>query len=176
MARRACVVTAAVVSVAGCVGMPSSGPVGAISASPQSTAPAGDVIQTFPSGPQPGESPSQIVGGFLAASANYPFNAAIAREHLVSSSVRTWSPTWCGTVYRTFCPPVTPPPRPGVRQTTVVASGNEQSTFNGTGQFVSAGGGPGGRYRGARLPLSPDEGQRPVAHRQSAVQAPAHRV
>jgi hypothetical protein len=140
MARRACVVTAAVVSVAGCVGMPSSGPVGAISASPQSTAPAGDVIQTFPSGPQPGESPSQIVGGFLAASANYPFNAAIAREYLVSSAVKTWSPTWSVTVYRTFGPPVTPPPRPGVRQTTVVASGNVQSAFNGTGQFVSAGG------------------------------------
>jgi len=146
MARGACVVTAAVVSVAGCAGMPSSGPVGAISASPQSTAPAGDVIQTFPSGPQPGESPSQIVGGFLAASANYPFNAAIAREYLVSSAVKTWSPTWSVTVYRTFGPPVTPPPRPGVRQTTVVASGNEQSTFNGTGQFVSAGGTAAGGY------------------------------
>src|ERR1035437_7719143 len=101
MARRACGGTAAVVSVAGGVGMPGSGPVGAISASPQSPAPAGDVIQTFPSGPQPGESPSQIVGGFLAASANSPFNAAIARAYLVSSAVKPWNPTWSVTVYRT---------------------------------------------------------------------------
>jgi hypothetical protein len=133
------VVTAAVVCVAGCVGMPSSGPVGEISASPQSTAPAGGVIQTFPSGPQPGEPPSQIVGGFLAASANY-LDAAIAREYLVSSAAKSWSPTWSVTVYRTFGPAQTPPPRPGARQTTVVASGSVQSTFNGTGQFVSAGG------------------------------------
>ena len=132
-------VIAVVVSVAGCVDMPSSGPVGAISASPQSTAPAGGVIQTFPSGPQPGEPPSQIVGGFLAASANYPFNAGIAREYLVSSAVKTWSPTWSVTVYRTFAPAVTSAPRLSARQTTVVASGSVQSTFNGTGQFVSAG-------------------------------------
>ncbi len=121
------------------MGMPSSGPVGAISASPQSTAPVGDVIQTFPSGPQPGEPPTQIVGGFLAASANY-LNAAIAREYLVSSAAKSWSPTWSVTVYRAFGPVQTPPPPANARQTTVVASGTVQSTFNGTGQFVSAGG------------------------------------
>lgn len=146
---RACVVTAAVVSVAGCMGMPTSGPVGAISASPQSTAPAGGVVQTFPSGPQPGEPPSQIVGGFLAASANY-LDAAIAREYLVSSAAKTWSPTWSVTVYSTFGPAVTLP-RPGARQTTVVASGSVQSTFNGTGQFVSAGGAAVGRGYTFRL-------------------------
>jgi Lipoprotein LpqB beta-propeller domain/Sporulation and spore germination len=139
-ARWAGLVTAAVVCVAGCVGMPNSGPVGAISVSPQSTAPAGGVIQTFPSGPQPNQLPWQIVEGFLAASADYPFNAAIAREYLVGSAARAWSPTWSVTVYLTFGPPETASPPPGARQTTVVASGHPQSSFNGTGQFVSAGG------------------------------------
>jgi hypothetical protein len=139
-ARWVCVVSVATVSVAGCVGMPSNGPVGAISVSPQSTGVAGDVIQTFPSGPQPGESPSQIVGGFLAASANYPFNAAIAREYLVSSAVKTWKPSWSVTVFGSFGPAETNPAPAGARQTEVVASGTVQSTFNGTGQFVSAGG------------------------------------
>ncbi|MGD0062517.1 MAG: LpqB family beta-propeller domain-containing protein [Streptosporangiaceae bacterium] len=149
-ARWACVVTVAAVSIAGCVGMPSNGPVGAISVSPQSTGVAGDVIQTFPSGPQPGESPSQIVGGFLAASANYPFNAAIAREYLVSSAVKAWKPSWSVTVFSTFGPAETNPTPADARQTQVVASGTVQSTFNGTGQFVSAGGRPVGRY-GFRL-------------------------
>src|SRR5205807_9746045 len=102
--RLACVLTAAAVSVAGCVGMPSSGPVGMFSASPQSTAPAEDFIGPFYSGPQPGWSPTEIVRGFLAASASYPANAAIARQYLVSSASRQWNPGWSVTVFRQLVP------------------------------------------------------------------------
>jgi hypothetical protein len=155
----ACAVAAAVVSVAGCVDMPSNGPVGAISVSPQSTAAGGDVIQTFPSGPERGESPSQIVGGFLAASANYPFNAAIAREYLVSSAAAAWKPGWSVTVFQTFGPAQLPAPPARARQAEVVASGTVQSTFNGTGQFVSAGGPPVGQLGHYDFRLAKVDGQ-----------------
>jgi hypothetical protein len=135
----ASVVTVAAASVAGCVGMPGNGPVGVISASPQSTVAGGNVIQTFPAGPAPGDSPFSIVTGFLAASAN-PLNAAIAREYLVSAAAKTWKPGWSVTVFSNFGPTPTAAPRPGVRQTTILASGTVQSAFNGSGQFVSAGG------------------------------------
>ncbi|MDQ2811673.1 MAG: LpqB family beta-propeller domain-containing protein [Actinomycetota bacterium] len=131
--------TVAAACVTGCVGMPSNGAVGQISVSPQSTAAGGNVIQPFPAGPAPRDSPFNIVTGFLAASAN-PLNAAIAREYLVSTAVKTWKPGWSVTVFSNFGPAQTPAPRPGVRQASILASGPEQSTFNGSGQFVSAGG------------------------------------
>jgi Lipoprotein LpqB beta-propeller domain/Sporulation and spore germination len=138
-ARGAGLVTAAAVCVAGCVGMPNSGPVGAISVSPQSTNVGGTVIQPFPAGPQSGESPALIVQGFLAASANYPFNAAIARQYLVSSAARTWHPGWSVTVFTNFKPQLRAKSSShGVEQARVQAQGDVQSAFNGTGQFVSA--------------------------------------
>jgi hypothetical protein len=144
------VVTVATVSVAGCVGMPGNGPVGVISASPQSTVAGGNVIQPFPAGPAPHDSPFGIVTGFLAASAN-PLNAAIAREYLVSSAAKAWKPGWSVTVFSNFGPTPTAAPRPGARQTRIVASGTVQSAFNGSGQFVSAGSTAVGSRYGFRL-------------------------
>ena len=85
---RMCVLAAALALLAGCVGMPSNGPTQQFSASPQSSAPEGDLVGVVPSGPQPGENPSQIVQGFLTASASYP-SYAVAQEYLVSSAVKT---------------------------------------------------------------------------------------
>ncbi len=143
LARRATVVTAATVAVAGCVSMPNSGPVGAISVSPQSTPAGGTVVQPFPAAPQPNESPALIVQGFLAASANYPFNAAIARQYLVSSAAKTWHPGWSVTVFNNFKPQLQAEPSShGVKQAKVLAKGDVQSAFDGTGQFVSASASP----------------------------------
>jgi hypothetical protein len=137
---RACLLTAAAASVAGCVNMPDSGPMGAISPSPQSTAAGGDFFEPFLSGPSPNEDPGNIVNGFLAASASYPVNAAIAREYLLSSAIKKWNPGWSATVFSSFnVSDVTPaaPPRVASRQAEVDASGTVQSSFNGSGQFVS---------------------------------------
>jgi hypothetical protein len=143
--RRACVLVAAAValagSVAGCVNMPDSGPMGAISATPQSTAAAGEVIEPFPSKPTPGESPKDIVTGFLAASASYPVNQAIAREYLTTSASKPWSPGWRVTVFNTLnVTEPAPASRPGTGRTraTIQADGTVQSAFNGSGQFVAA--------------------------------------
>jgi hypothetical protein len=121
--------------------MPDSGPLGEFSASPQTTAPPADYIGPVPSGPGPGWRPSQIVLGFLVASARYPVYSAIAKEYLVSSASRQWHPNWSVTVFSTFNEPaetVTQGAHHGSPQATVDISGNVQAAFNGTGQFVSA--------------------------------------
>ncbi len=151
-ARRLCLLTAAAISVAGCVSMPSSGAVGAISATPQSTSAAGDVIEPLPAGPQPNQGPAAIVAGFLTASASYPVNASIARQYLLSSASRGWDPGWSVTVFSKFNPyqqSLSPRTRRGSQVATVDVSGNVQSTFNASGQIVSAGsqGGTTGSYQ-----------------------------
>jgi len=154
-ARRACVLAAVAVSVAGCVSMPSSGPVGAISATPQSTSADGDVIEQLPAGPHGTQGPAEIVQGFLTASASYPANASIAREYLLGSVSRGWNPGWSVTVFSKFNP-YRQTLSPGFGHSAQVAtvatvdvSGDVQSTFNGSGQIVSAGsqGGTAGSYR-----------------------------
>jgi hypothetical protein len=142
---------AAAAVVAGCVSMPDSGPLGVFSASPQTTAPHADYIGPVPSGPGPGWSPSQIVTGFLVASASYPVYSAIAREYLLSSASRQWNPNWSVTVFSKFnalAETVTPGAHHGGQEARVDVSGNVQAAFNGTGQFVSAAqGNPASSYR-----------------------------
>jgi Sporulation and spore germination len=127
--------------LAGCVGMPSNGPTQQFSASPQSSAPEGDLVGVVPSGPQPGENPSQIVQGFLTASASYP-SYAVAQEYLVSSAVKTWNPSFAVTVFSNLIVPNwVPAPKAGRNspQAMVNVSGAVQASFNGSGQYyVSA--------------------------------------
>jgi hypothetical protein len=132
--------------------MPSSGAVGAISATPQSTSADGDFIEPLPAGPQPDQGPAAIVAGFLTASASYPVNASIARQYLLSSASRGWDPGWSVTVFSKFNPyqqSLSPRTSHGGQVATVDVSGNVQSTFNGSGQIVSAGsqGGTTGSYQ-----------------------------
>ena len=113
-ARRMCLVAAAVASVAGCVSMPDSGPVGDVTASPQASAPQG-LIGPFADPPAPGGSPSQIVSGFLVASASYT-TSAIAKEYLTAAASRQWDPADSVTVlseFSTRARAATPPSRPG---------------------------------------------------------------
>lgn len=137
-----CVMAAVVAGVAGCVGMQSSGQVVELGASPQATQPPEDSIGPFPAEPQPGGSPSQIVQGFLVASASYPTYADIARQYLVSSASRAWQPTSAVTVFSNspaFLPaPPQPGGRPGAPRAAVQVTGAVQATFDGSGQYVSA--------------------------------------
>jgi Lipoprotein LpqB beta-propeller domain/Sporulation and spore germination len=140
-----CVLAAAVASVAGCVGMPSNGPTEQFSASPQSSAPDGaaaNLVGVVPSGPQPGENPSQIVQGFLTASASYP-TYAVAQEYLISSEVKKWNPGFAVTVFSNLTVPgwipLPKPSRSGSPQASVDVTGQVQASFNGSGQYyVSA--------------------------------------
>ena len=130
---------AAVASVAGCVSMPDSGPVGDVTASPQASAPQG-LIGPFANPPAPGESPSQIVSGFLVASASYT-TSAIAKEYLAGPASRQWNPDSV-TVLNEFSPSSSPAPpstgRQAAQRTTVTITGSVLATFNGSGEYVSA--------------------------------------
>ena len=141
-ARQWCVLAAVVTSVAGCVGMPSNGPVAQFSASPQSSAPDADIIGVVPAGPQPGENPSQIVQGFLTASASYP-TYDVAQEYLVSSAVKGWEP---GSAVTLFSQLTVPPNwvtikkggRNGGPQVSVNVTGPVQASLTSSGQYLSA--------------------------------------
>ena len=136
-----CLLAAAVACVAGCVGMPSNGPVQPATASATSAAPDVNLVGPHPSGPQPGADPSQIVQGFLLASASYP-TYPVAQDYLVSSALKTWKPGWAVTVFSTLN---VPDPVPAAKsghtaspQVTVQVTGTAQASFDGSGQYVSA--------------------------------------
>jgi len=139
--RRICVLAAAVVSVTGCVGMPSNGPAVEFSASPQSSAPAVNLIGSVPLGPQAGENPSLIVQGFLTAAASYP-TYSVAQQYLTGSAVKGWKPGLAVNVYRDlYVPPSALPAKPTPRaspQVSVDVTGTLQASFNGSGQYISA--------------------------------------
>lgn len=88
--RRATVALGAVVVLAACTAIPTSGPVQ-----------EGDTEVTEPSeidvlaeGPQPGDTPAEIVDGFLAAgAAGFTDNFGTAREYLAGEAKATWDPT-----------------------------------------------------------------------------------
>jgi len=153
-ARRAFVVTAVAASVAGCVGMPNSGSPGTFSATPQNTTPDSDFIGAIPAGPEASWSPSQVVEGFLNASASYPVYSAIAKEYLVSSASKAWDPGWSVQVVDQVDVPGQAVMGEDRRQATVDVTGHVRASFNGTGQYVGAqqsrDGGQGGYWQ-ARL-------------------------
>ncbi|MFY9934795.1 MAG: LpqB family beta-propeller domain-containing protein [Streptosporangiaceae bacterium] len=134
--RRAAVVLAAVVSLAGCVSMPDSGPVGQLSATPEATTPRPDYVGMVPYGPGADWSPLKIVQGFLVASAGYQAYAGIARQYLTNLASRTWDPGWNSAVYDSFSysGDMTAPAQ---GPASVTVSGSLQAAFSGTGQFVS---------------------------------------
>src|ERR1700733_6081833 len=138
-----CVRAAVVTSVAGCVGMPSNGPAVEFSASPQSSAPAVNVIGSVPLGPQSGENPSQIVQGFLTAAASYP-TYSVAQQYLTGPAVKGWKPGFAVNVYSDL---YVPPSAPAAKATatpsaspraSVDVTGTVQASFNGSGQYISA--------------------------------------
>ena len=137
-AWRAGLVAALTASVAGCVGMPDSGSPGTFTATPQDTTQASDVIGAIPAGPAPNWDPSEIVAGFLNASASYPLYAATASQYLTSAAAQAWAPTWSVTVVNQVDVPKQADVGPGGKQATVDATGTVRASFNGTGQYVGA--------------------------------------
>ena len=129
---------AVVASVAGCVGMPNSGSPGTFSATPQATTPDFNFIGAIPAGPAPKWTPSDIVAGFLNASASYPNYSDVAKEYLVSAAGEKWDPGWSVQVVDK----VDVPPQADIqgdgRHATVDVSGTVLASFNGSGQYVGA--------------------------------------
>lgn len=135
-ARLACVVTAVAASAAGCMGMPNSGAPGTFGATPQASTPDSDFIVEVPAGPGANWTPTEIVNGFLNASANYPNYLQVADEYMTSSGARAWNPGWTVQVVdRVNSPTIV---TQDATHALVDVTGTVRASFNGTGQYVGA--------------------------------------
>src|SRR6266851_292209 len=135
-ARLACVVTAVAASAAGCMGMPNSGAPGTFGATPQASTPDSDFIVEVPAGPGANWTPTEIVNGFLNASASYPNNLQVADEYMTSSGARAWTPGWTVQVVDQVNSPTIV--TQDATHALVDVTGTMRASFNGTGQYVGA--------------------------------------
>jgi hypothetical protein len=90
---------AAAVAAGGCSTVPTSGPVQQVGAGQIGI--SQENPQPIPVPPGPGWTARQIVSGFLAASASFAGDHAVAREYLDSTAQRSWKPGWAVTVVST---------------------------------------------------------------------------
>jgi Lipoprotein LpqB beta-propeller domain/Sporulation and spore germination len=90
---------AAAVTAGGCSTVPTSGPVQQVGAGQIGI--SQENPQPIPVPPGPGWTATQIVSGFLAASASFAGDHAVAREYLDSTAQHNWKPGWAVTVVST---------------------------------------------------------------------------
>lgn len=91
------VLMALVLVLTGCAQIPSRGPVG--TAEPIGGSEAQPNYVFSPSGPTPGDSPEEIVRGFITAGTGVQDDYATAREFLTSDAAATWKPAARTLVY-----------------------------------------------------------------------------
>jgi hypothetical protein len=101
--------------------------------------------QLIPVPPGKGWTPVEIVNGFIAASASFANNYAIARQYLTPSESSSWHPTGSVTVVgdlQHFTPPQNEPKRqpdqPSNKVTHVNVAGAQLATLTGTGQYLAS--------------------------------------
>ncbi len=86
-------------SLAGCVSIPTGGPVRSFAVTQGPDGQSQAFIQCIPQPPQNGSSPSQIVLGFISASACVGDQQRTALEYLTPRFSKHWNPRWSATVY-----------------------------------------------------------------------------
>lgn len=137
----------AALSATGCVSMPSGGPVQAYPMTQGTAAQNQPYVQLQPQPPRPGWGPSQIVEGFLAASASFGSGARVAREYLTPAEQKNWKINWSAIVYKSG-PNVTPPAYTSTGKNptsaTVEVKGDIQASLGGNGTYVLPSGSPQG--------------------------------
>jgi Lipoprotein LpqB beta-propeller domain len=135
---------AAAVAAGGCSTVPTSGPVQQVGAGQVGI--SQENPQPIPVPPGPGWTAKQIVSGFLAASASFAGDHAVAREYLDSTAQRNWKPGWAVTVVSTA---LTTSNAPAIRKQVsgqpedlaqVKATGLPVATLTGTGQYLASSG------------------------------------
>jgi lipoprotein LpqB-like beta-propeller protein/sporulation and spore germination protein len=91
---------AVALSVTACVSMPSAGPVQSYPVTQAAQAQNQLYGQFQPQSPGVGWSPTQIVQGFLTASASFGAYSYIAKEYLTAQGRLEWNPYWSAIVYK----------------------------------------------------------------------------
>jgi hypothetical protein len=111
---------AVALAVAGCVSVPSAGPVLSYPVAQQTSGQNGQNVQDVAAGPTSNWQPNEIVTGFLTAAAAIG-DQQVAREYLTPQESKRWNPSWSANVYSTgpyvetpqLQPPTTAPPQRG---------------------------------------------------------------
>ena len=88
-AARVLVAALFVLLLAGCMGIPTSGPVERVSAAPGRVNPG---VEIAPAPPAEGAAPVEVIEGFLHAMASYQPGYKVARAYLTEAAARTWEP------------------------------------------------------------------------------------
>ena len=150
---------AAALTVAGCVSVPSAGPVLSYPVAQQTSGQNGQNgqnVQDIAAGPTNGWNANEIVTGFLTAAAAIG-DQQVAREYLTPQESKRWNPSWSAIVYSTgpfVQPPVlarqASPPRHGknaakgskqpteqpTERATVVVNGHISANLSGHGTYA----------------------------------------
>jgi Lipoprotein LpqB beta-propeller domain/Sporulation and spore germination len=138
----------AALAATGCVSMPSGGPVLSYPVTQGAAAQNQPYVQIQPQPPRAGWSPSEIVQGFLTASANFGNYPEVARAYLTPDERDSWDPFWSAAVYKSG-PNVTsatyPSPAKNAKTATVRITGTIQANLLGNGVYsVPSASAPGG--------------------------------
>jgi Lipoprotein LpqB beta-propeller domain/Sporulation and spore germination len=126
----------AALAATGCVSMPSGGPVLSYPVTQGTDAQNQPFVQIQPQPPGNGWSPSQIVQGFLTASANFGSYPNVARQYLTPGVI--WDPIWSAIVYKrgpNVTAPTYPPAAKNPTTATVEVTGTVQANLQGNGNY-----------------------------------------
>jgi hypothetical protein len=90
---------AAALAVAGCVSVPTAGPVLSYPLAQQTSGQNGQNVQVVAAPPGNNWKPNEIVTGFLTAAAAIGDQQQVAMEYLTPQAAKTWKPLWSANVY-----------------------------------------------------------------------------
>jgi hypothetical protein len=90
---------AAALVVAGCVSVPTAGPVLSYPVAQQTSGQNGQNVQVVAAGPASTWGPNEIVTGFLTAAAAIGDQQQVAKEYLTPQAAKSWNPSWSANVY-----------------------------------------------------------------------------
>jgi len=116
---------------AGCVSMPSGGPVQSYQVSqPGADAQTQPLIQIQPPSPRPGWSPTQIVQGFLLASASFGTYGQVYKQYMTPAEGASWKSktNWSAVVYKSG-PTVSAPTYPSTAKNSTTATVQVTGTY-----------------------------------------------
>jgi hypothetical protein len=130
-------------AVAGCVSMPSGGPVQSYQITQGANEQAQGYLQFVPPPPGQGWAPAQIVEGFLTASASFAGQQRVAREYLTPEASRGWTqPGWSAAKFtgdpRVIAQHVVSSAKGKQDTATVTIGGNIAATLSSEGAYAVA--------------------------------------
>jgi hypothetical protein len=128
---------AAALTVTGCVSLPTGGPVLSYPVTQGTGAQNQPYVQIVPRPPGVNWSPTQIVQGFLTASASFGNHSEVAKQYLTPQYRETWNPSWSAIVYKTG-PDIRGSAVPSAlakNVVTVQVTGKEQAQLQGNGSY-----------------------------------------